>query len=109
MSASPKTESTMMSPLQKAAMALRAAERKIKKLEQAQSEPIAVVGMACRFPGSPSIEAYRSLLQKGTDAISEVPPERWSLEELFDPNPSAVGKINTRFGGFIENVDQFDA
>ena len=109
MSVSPKTESTMMSPLQKAALALRAAERKIKKLEQAQSEPIAVVGMACRFPGSPSIEAYRSLLQNGTDAISEVPSERWSLEELFDPNPSAVGKINTRFGGFIENVDQFDA
>ena len=109
MSASPKTESTMMSPLQKAALALRAAERKIKKLEQAQTEPIAVVGMACRFPGSPSIEAYRSLLQNGTDAISEVPSERWSLEELFDPNPSAVGKINTRFGGFIENVDQFDA
>lgn len=109
MSASSKTESTMVSPLQKAALALRAAERKIKKLEQAQSEPIAVVGMACRFPGSPSVEAYRSLLQNGIDAVSEVPSERWSLEELFDPNPSAAGKINTRFGGFIENVDQFDA
>lgn len=71
--------------------------------------PIAVVGMACRFPGSDSLDQYWRLLRDGVDAISEVPPERWSLADFYDPDSQAVGKANTRWGGFIEDVDRFDA
>lgn len=71
-------------------------------------EPIAVVGMACRVPGarSPS-ELWRRLLE-GHDAISEVPPDRWAADALFDSDPLAPGKMNTRWGGFLQDVHGFD-
>ena len=98
-----------LSPMQKAAVALRNAELRIQALERAVSEPIAIVGMACRFPGAPSVLAYSDLLEQGVDAVSETPKDRWDLDKIFDPNPSAPGKINTRFGGFIDDVERFDA
>ncbi len=98
-----------LSPLQKAALALRNAEKRIRALEHAKTEPIAIVGMSCRFPGAPSVDDYYRLLCDGTDAITEAPKERWDLDELYDVNPNAAGKINTRYGGFISDVDKFDA
>jgi acyl transferase domain-containing protein/aryl carrier-like protein len=77
-------------------------------LEQNQSEPIAIVGIGCRFPGANGPEAFWSLLREGVDAISEVPPERWSLSDFYDPSPNAPGKMNTRWGGFLKNVAEFD-
>ncbi|MFE7539304.1 SDR family NAD(P)-dependent oxidoreductase [Streptomyces platensis] len=71
-------------------------------------EPIAVVGLACRFPGAPNAEAYWDLLRSGTDAVTEVPPERWDSEALYDPDPSMPGKMSTRRGGFLSGVDTFD-
>ena len=70
---------------------------------------IAVIGMGCRFPGANSLEAYWQLLVNQVDAIQEVPPERWDVNAYYDPNPSAIDKMQTRWGGFIETVDQFDA
>ena len=53
-----------------------------------KEEPIAVIGMSCRFPGGAnSLEAYWDLLINGKDAIVEVPKDRWSLDEYYDPNP----------------------
>jgi len=72
------------------------------------SEPIAIVGMACRFPKASSIEAFWQLLHDGVDAITEVPRDRWDAAALYDPNSAAVGKLNTRWGGFLDRVDQFD-
>lgn len=71
-------------------------------------EAIAIIGMGCRFPGAPNPEAFWQLLQNGTDAISEVPKERWNIDEYYDPEPGTVGKMSTRWGGFLEQVDQFD-
>ncbi|MEK9655681.1 MAG: polyketide synthase, partial [Halieaceae bacterium] len=102
-------EASTFTPLQKAAIALRNAERRIKKLEDAAIEPLEVLGMACRFPGASSVEAYAKLLREGVDAVTETPIERWDLAEIYDPNPNASGKINTRYGGFIDGVDEFDA
>lgn len=73
-----------------------------------RSEPIAVVGMACRLPSAPDVGAYWSLLCDGVDAIAEVPKERWDLDALFDADPSVPGKLSTRWGGFLEHVDRFD-
>ena len=70
---------------------------------------IAVIGMGCRFPGANSLEAYWQLLVNEADAIREVPPERWDINAYYDPNPNAIDKMQTRWGGFIEAVDQFDA
>lgn len=72
-------------------------------------EPIAIVGMGCRFPGAANLEEYWALLRNGGDAIREVPPERWDINELFNPDPSIPGKIGSRFGGFLEKLDEFDA
>ncbi|HEX2324051.1 MAG TPA: type I polyketide synthase, partial [Chloroflexota bacterium] len=73
-------------------------------------EPIAIVGMACRFPGAPAVDAYWELLAGGVDAISEVPPERWSLDAFYDSDPGAPGKVITRWGGFLSQpLDAFDA
>ncbi|MBE2201816.1 MAG: aminotransferase class III-fold pyridoxal phosphate-dependent enzyme, partial [Anaerolinea sp.] len=71
-------------------------------------EPIAVIGLSCRFPGTADPNAFWQLLQNGQDAITEVPAERWSLSHYYDPDPAVPGKMTTRWGGFLEQVDQFD-
>ena len=73
------------------------------------TEPIAVIGIGCRFPGAKEPKAFWQLLHHGVDAISEVDPSRWDINSFYDPNPAKPGKMNTRWGGFIDRVDQFDA
>lgn len=72
------------------------------------SEPIAIVGLSCRFPNASDPEAFWQLLHNGRDAITEVPETRWDINALYDSNPVTPGKMSTRWGGFLENVDQFD-
>jgi myxalamid-type polyketide synthase MxaC len=75
-----------------------------------ESEPVAIIGMGCRFPGgADDPERFWRQLVEGVDAIREVPPERWDIEQYYDPDPEAAGKMYTRWGGFLERVDQFDA
>lgn len=72
------------------------------------AEPIAIVGMACRFPKAPTLEDYWRIIIEGIDATGEIPPDRWDVEAFYDPDPEAPGKMYTRWGGFIDGVDQFD-
>ncbi|WP_423395908.1 amino acid adenylation domain-containing protein [Burkholderia sp. LMG 21824] len=77
--------------------------------EAGTPEPIAIVGMSCRFPGAAhDLDAYWRLLNDGVDAISEVPRERWDIDAYYDPDPEAPGRMVCRFGGFLDDVDQFD-
>ena len=74
-----------------------------------EHEPIAIIGYSLRMPGAKDAKEFWQNLVDGVDAISEVPPERWNVDEFYDPNPGAVGKMITRWGGFLEDVDKFDA
>ena len=71
---------------------------------------VAIVGLGCRLPGGvDSPDALWELLVGGVDAITEVPPSRWDVDAWFDPDPRAVGKMVTRWGGFLAGVEDFDA
>jgi acyl transferase domain-containing protein/acyl carrier protein len=73
-------------------------------------QPIAIIGMGCRFPGGAnSPQTFWQLLKEGVDAITEIPPTRWNVNAFYDPDQEKSGKSYTRWGGFIEDVDRFDA
>src|SRR5262245_28438784 len=75
----------------------------------AQNEPIALIGIGCRFPGGArSPAAFWRLLTGRVDAITDIPPDRWDLKKFYNPEPGRVGKTNTRWGGFIDGFDHFD-
>jgi acyl transferase domain-containing protein/acyl carrier protein len=71
-------------------------------------EPIAIIGIGCRFPGAKDPDAFWQLLRNGVNAITEVPPDRWDINAFYDPDPAMPDKMNTRWGGFLDQVDQFD-
>src|SRR5262249_35435371 len=78
--------------------------------EERTPEPIAIVGLGCRFPGGAVTPAlFWKLLCSGGDAITEIPRERFAVDEVFAQDPGAPGKMYTRWGGFLERIDEFDA
>ncbi|MFM0286809.1 amino acid adenylation domain-containing protein [Paraburkholderia megapolitana] len=89
---------------------LRLRRAEIAALRSDRNEPIAVIGMACRFPGaSDTPDAFWQLLDNARDAVTEVPRERWDIDRYYDADPATPGKMATRHGAFIERVDEFDA
>src|ERR1700738_1508802 len=69
----------------------------------------AIVGYAARFPGAPDADGFWDVLRDGRDAVSEVPKDRWDVDEFFDPEPGASGKVVTRRAGLVDDVTGFDA
>lgn len=99
-----------ISPIKRALLALETMQGKLDAIKYRQKEPIAIVGMGCRFPGQANDpDSYWKILKNGIDTISEVPTNRWNLEQYYDPEPDTPGKMYARHGGFLEQVDSFDA
>ncbi|MCP4993781.1 MAG: SDR family NAD(P)-dependent oxidoreductase [Gammaproteobacteria bacterium] len=73
-----------------------------------QAEPIAIVGIGCRFPGADTPEAFWNLLRDGVDLVTDIPSDRWNLDAYYDPMPATPGKMYIRTGTFVRNVDHFD-
>jgi acyl transferase domain-containing protein/acyl carrier protein len=94
--------------MQKALREIRDLRAKLTASEQARTEPIAVVGIGCRFPGADSPQAFWDLLHNGRDAIGPIPPDRWDVDAWYDPDPAAPGKMYLKEGGFLPRVDAFD-
>lgn len=74
----------------------------------APNEAVAIIGVGCRFPGANNKNEFWRLLCEGIDAITEVPKNRWDVNKYYDPKRGTQGKMNTKWGGFIDNIDKFD-
>lgn len=99
-----------VSAVKRALIEIRDLRARLARAEAVRSEPIAVVGMGLRFPGGAcDAESFAGLLWAGTDAVGDIPADRWSLDALYAKDPDAPGKMTTRQGAFLEAVDQFDA
>jgi acyl transferase domain-containing protein/acyl carrier protein len=97
-----------LSPLKQALLTIEDLEQRVQKYERERSEPIAVIGLGCRFPHARDPEQFWQMLCRGEDAVSEVPASRWPMEDFYDPNPDAPGKMSTRWAGLLDAVDEFD-
>jgi acyl transferase domain-containing protein/acyl carrier protein len=98
-----------ISPLKRALKAVREMSAKLEAIERSSREPIAIIGMSCRFPGhADTPEKFWQLLRDGKDAITEFPSDRWDVDAYYNADPDTVGKMYTRWGGILEEIDKFD-
>jgi acyl transferase domain-containing protein len=66
--------------------------------------PVAIIGMACIFPGAPDLEAYWASILQGRDSVREVPAERWNIAQYYDNGEPRSGKSVSKWGGFIADT-----
>ncbi|MFN8009506.1 MAG: beta-ketoacyl synthase N-terminal-like domain-containing protein, partial [Terriglobia bacterium] len=103
------SEKKQLSPLKQAYLKLEEMQSRLVTLEQERTEPIAITGVGCRFPGGANDpDQFWDLLRDGRDAIRNIPAERWDVDAYFDPDPKKIGKMYTRRGAFLDQVDLFD-
>ncbi|NJA07916.1 type I polyketide synthase [Methylococcaceae bacterium WWC4] len=99
-----------LTPLQKAFLAIERLQAKLEHYQRSQTEPIAVIGMACRFPGkADSVEQYWQMLQDEVDAVGPIPKERWDHSLFFDPSGERPGSTYVGEAAFLQQIDGFDA
>ena len=102
-------DASELSPVKRALLEIRSLKAALRDLEHSSHQPLAIVGMALRFPGASNPDAFWQLLAEGRSAISEIPRDRWDIDRYYDADPAAPGKMYVRKGGFLERVDEFDA
>ncbi|MEM8604516.1 MAG: beta-ketoacyl synthase N-terminal-like domain-containing protein [Cyanobacteria bacterium P01_H01_bin.121] len=96
--------------LKESLLALKKMQAKLNQIESAQREPIAIIGMGCRFPGGVTDpESFWQLLSEGRDAITPVPESRWNRDAFYAAQPRTPQKMICREGGFLSDIECFDA
>src|SRR5438445_3161190 len=97
--------------LRKVTGELRAANRRLRELERREHEPIAIVGMSCRYPRTVrSPDELWGVVADGVDAVAEYPDDRgWDLDRLYHPDPDHPGTVVAREGAFLNDIAGFDA
>jgi len=102
--------STPSNQVSAAKLALMARQARAQFGPVIRAEPIAIVGMACRFPGgAKDPEGYWQVLRDGIDAVCEISTDRWDVAATFDPDPAVPGKSSARHAGLVEGIAEFDA
>ncbi len=95
--------------LKRALLALKEMRTKLETIERQRTEPIAIIGMGCRFPGgADNPEIFWQMLRNGVDTVKEIPADRWDIDEYYDSDKDVPGKMYTRYGSFLDKVDEFD-
>ncbi|MFZ1290696.1 MAG: type I polyketide synthase [Melioribacteraceae bacterium] len=102
------SELNNMSPIKRALLAINKLQNELKKTKGKQNEPIAIIGIGCRFPFAENPYEFWDLLEKGKNGIDLIPKERWDINEFYSEDFSEKGKMNTKWGGFLKDVDKFD-
>src|SRR6266516_1002614 len=88
---------------------LQEARQKLESERRRRTEPIAIIGIGCRFPGGASSPAdFWQMLSNRVDATGDVPPDRWDADAIYDPDPGAPGKSYVKRGGFLDKIDEFE-
>lgn len=106
----PSHSDSSSSTAQRALRALKDLQAKLDAVERARQEPIAIVGTSCRFPGGVETpEAFWTLLERKTDAIGEIPSDRWPVDAFYNADPDRPGTMVSRYGGFVPHLYDFDA
>ena len=83
-------------------------QAKLTPAKDSRDEEIAIIGLSGRYPDAENIEQFWNNLKNGKDCITEIPADRWDVEAMFDPEIGKAGKVHSKWGGFIKDVDKFD-
>ncbi|HXT68205.1 MAG TPA: polyketide synthase, partial [Vicinamibacterales bacterium] len=98
-----------LTPLQQSLLTIKKLKQQLLQARSASREPIAVVGIGCRFPGADTPERFWDVLIEGRDLSRDIPSDRWDVDAHYNPDPAAPNGMYTRRGSFLDDVYSFDA